>query len=571
MPHAGSNLLADINAWALQIQEQGLAEQQLPQLWSTLEEAAAERLETDIEPFLVIMLCGPTAVGKSSLINRLAGAEISTVGVGAATRNSVIYVHADDDPERLFEYSARLGMASSEPGRIVRHRCDELRGKVLIDTPDIDSVMLANRELTAHLVHCADLVLFIVSPEKYRNLNAISWIAEQKGKRAVAFVLNKWDKEGLGRHYEQREAVWMGLQTELNAAGFSAPVVFRTTAAHGSGAFAAEDDFDALVRWLEEGLDRSKAVAIQARRRRAAWGRLAARLAASIPHRLDKHPFVVDFPSRVQARRQKCEQNSRLAAATLMLPSSSVPVRPDIPGILGTWLDASTRVGTWLSARSAPLSGEPGPFALAIGAEFRRSLDELTNRADLSRFPLGPLGPRWEAIVSGVSTEIAGLPAAVEMEIGRRTLSAGGRRFIGVAALVLIECCILSVFGIGLWRLAWDFAWGRYAAGGLLLSAIALIVGLVAVGHVAARIFFPPPAAAGRRIAAARLSKTVSEGWANMQTALDEYVSVVGRLADQGTDLLRRCEHTIRGFKVTEQEEIVHQLFAETRGTALLE
>ena len=60
-------------------------------LSETLAESFGERLDRDDDPLLVVMLCGPTAVGKSSLINALAGADIARPGLGATTRVAMLY------------------------------------------------------------------------------------------------------------------------------------------------------------------------------------------------------------------------------------------------------------------------------------------------------------------------------------------------------------------------------------------------------------------------------------------------------------------------------------------------
>src|SRR4249920_692493 len=91
--------------WSAELRMRGLGDEAgLDRLQATLAQARGERLDMPADPLLVVMLCGPTAVGKSSLINALAGADISCPGLGAMTSAAVLYVHEQDDPSRLFEY-----------------------------------------------------------------------------------------------------------------------------------------------------------------------------------------------------------------------------------------------------------------------------------------------------------------------------------------------------------------------------------------------------------------------------------------------------------------------------------
>jgi predicted GTPase len=166
-------LLERLERWAGELCARGLGdEERLGHLQATLAQSRLERLDAPTDPLLVVMLCGPTAVGKSSLINAIAGAEISCPGLGAMTSAAVLYVHEQDDPARLFEYGEAVGQLARQPHTVVRHGRNELLHKVLVDTPDLDSAVRQHRELTAALVHAADIVLFVTTPEKYKTMQA---------------------------------------------------------------------------------------------------------------------------------------------------------------------------------------------------------------------------------------------------------------------------------------------------------------------------------------------------------------------------------------------------------------
>src|SRR5215470_1594291 len=300
-PAEPAGQLEHLERWVAELRARGLgAEANLDRLQTVLAQAHGERLDAPADPLLVVMLCGPTAVGKSSLINAIAGAEISCPGLGAATSAAVLYVHERDDLSRLFEYGEAVGQLARQPHTVIRHRRDGLLHKVLIDTPDIDSVVRQHGELTAALVHAADVVLFVTTPEKYKTMQAAQWVAQQRQQRALVFVLHKWDREGIGLQYEHRKVVACDFRRLLVESGFACPVLFKVSSLYGpqpqqsSHALAesAENQLPELQAWLETGLDRSTPGAIQAHRRRAAWGRVAAAVAAVVPAPLGAEPWV---------------------------------------------------------------------------------------------------------------------------------------------------------------------------------------------------------------------------------------------------------------------------------------
>jgi energy-coupling factor transporter ATP-binding protein EcfA2 len=552
-----SATLTRAGLWAAELRQRGLLDDAAAaHLNDTLAESFGERLDHPDDPLLVVMLCGPTAVGKSSLINALAGAEISRPGLGAATHAAVIYVHEQDDPARLFEYSAALAGSEQHETELVRHRHDSLLHKVLVDTPDIDSVMLQHRELTAHLVHAADLVLFVTSPEKYKNMQSARWVLRQRQQRALAFVLNKWDKEALGLQHDRRQEVAADFRAVLAGEGFPEALIFKVSALT-----RATDDIrnelPELRAWLETGIGRSTATVIRRRRLRAAWGRLAAAIEQAAPRPLSSHKLLPEIVGRLGGSGGAAERSVSAEASILEGGGVSDNAWPSTPGLLGMWTQTCNRIASTMAslrARLAMVGGqaqgggrESGPlsFGASAAAVLSETVAQTVNAASAGRMALGPVAAVWTAETSQLQRQLSMLPLDVAAELTAQANRPTLRRFAGVAAVYGVEGLIVLVLLVTIWRIGIDFVTGVYASGSMFVTALALIFMLVVIGHTLAAMFFPPLRQRLRRIVGQRAKSLVKAAGERAQTALREHVAAVDRLAREGRELSQQIDRAL--------------------------
>ena len=161
------------------------------------------RLRSLDAPVLAVV-GGSTGAGKSTLVNSLLREEVSAAGVlRPTTRAPVLVCNPADrrwfEDDRILPGLARTTGGGGGHGTVHLVESEGLApGLALLDAPDIDSVVAANRELAAQLLAAADLWVFVTTAARYAD--AVPWDllgAAADRSAAVAVVLDRVPPEAV--------------------------------------------------------------------------------------------------------------------------------------------------------------------------------------------------------------------------------------------------------------------------------------------------------------------------------------------------------------------------------------
>lgn len=188
----------------------GLARSERQAVLAQLDDYVMPRLNSLDAPLLAVV-GGSTGAGKSTLVNSLLAQAVSRSGVlRPTTRAPVLVHHPDDEPwfsgSRVLPGLARHTGAEPESDR--DGPITSLRlvpspalppGLALLDAPDIDSVVSANRQLAKQLLAAADLWIFVTTAARYAD--AVPWeLLKDAAERGavVAIVLDRVPPGAMG-------------------------------------------------------------------------------------------------------------------------------------------------------------------------------------------------------------------------------------------------------------------------------------------------------------------------------------------------------------------------------------
>ena len=195
----------------------------------------------------VLALAGGTGVGKSTLLNAIAGKNVSPSGVRRPTTSDAVAWVPSARGRELAGLLQWLGVRE-----VREHAGGGFADVAVLDLPDFDSIDLAHRERVDDLLPRVDAVAWVVDPEKYKDHvmhgTYLKKFAPRIRRQIV--VLNRSDLLNAA----DASRVAEDMRDQLRHDGAADVDVVATRAREGAGGIVPLRD------WLESGVEAKRVV-----------------------------------------------------------------------------------------------------------------------------------------------------------------------------------------------------------------------------------------------------------------------------------------------------------------------
>lgn len=408
MAYDYSDLVQQAQNWAQQlVTNKWLSEAEAEPLLNDDIHAVQGLFDASVEPPLVVAFLGGTGVGKSSLLNRLAAKEIARTGVVRPTSKEVtLFHHADIHINQLPE-----GFPL-EKIRIDKHFEEKNRHIIWIDMPDFDSTEQSNQRIVLDWLPHIDVLIYVVSPERYRDKKAWQLLLAEGGKHAWVFVLNQSDRAQPEQYQDFKQ--------QLHKAGFDQPLVYQSCCIDDNMSDTA-DEFSALQAMMQTLATQKTVQQLAVRSEKVRKSELIQALNIQRNHLGDAALQTKELNNFWQVQWQGF---GVLLKEAMALPMQQLAQNYALNSTNLSWQAEQNLWDTWAQTR------------------FIDTLDSLTLQADSLGLPINPLKKPLEPLRSEIKTTIQ---ESVLLEVRKSLIKPGNKLQRAVLKISAIAEIILPI------------------------------------------------------------------------------------------------------------------------------
>ncbi|MDP9832861.1 GTP-binding protein [Trueperella abortisuis] len=358
---------------------------------------AQERMRLGLDT-TVAVLVGGTGSGKSTMFNAITELDFADSGDIRPTTERAAACTFDVDASELLDY------LQVDPDRRIEHSSiltvghDRLDGLVLLDLPDHDSVAIAHSAQVDRLLPMADVLIWIVDPQKYADEVLHKGFFESLGGRqeAMVVVMNQIDRVPAN----QRETLLGDLRNLLDRDGLTEVPILAASALTGDGVDGVRDVLARAVAGQSFNARTAAAEldAIAGRLRQNVGREEPAVEGEAVDDINDRIVRSSGIPSVVESIRAS---GRSYQAAALVVPEQ--PANTMVHAIRDAWV-AHVRTGL------PPVWQEAVTSAVSPADRFRRALGTAIRTTPL---PAVSHIPAFVGLVGGVALAVAGVVLAV--------------------------------------------------------------------------------------------------------------------------------------------------------------
>lgn len=396
--------------------------------------AAKERLALGVE-HTIVALAGGTGSGKSSTFNALSGLDFADVGVRRPTTVRTAACTWDSDATALLDW---VGVDSDR--RISRDTALDgadqaaLKGLILLDLPDHDSIAEHHKEIVKKVLPLVDVLIWVIDPQKYADeaLHA-EFLREMVDARAsMIVVLNQIDTVPL----ELRPALLADVFKLLAEDGLQDVPVRQISARTREGIPSLKDELRLSVarksmasrRLNDELLRLARLIDEQVP------SGVSADLSSSLRSEADRYLVAAGVPALADEISERFARNETTGTP----PVVQVPSDTTLTGLRSRWLDRVTN--PLRDGWSKPVREKAGS-ASDLGAALKRELGTVN-------VPWGPIEgvSRWPSVLASA---LAIVCAVVAILCFAQVVGSTG---LGFVFLVLALAAVLAGWLLWRWR-----------------------------------------------------------------------------------------------------------------------